>query len=208
MVQRIGVYPGSFDPVHAGHIAFALAAMQVCKLSAVYFLPEARPRHKPQVTDLAHRVELLHKAFADQPNVHVMQLASSQFSVKNSLDEIRSHFGGAELTLLMGSDVAAGLSQGWPDVDKLLRAVSLAIGLRAGDDAKTLTTTLQQIEARVGVPVRYTLVTTAHEHAKLASSQIRSGASATATMQPVVLDYIRKHNLYSQTPFSTPYASD
>lgn len=42
-MSRIGIYSGSFNPVHAGHIAFALQALESANLKTIYFLPERRP---------------------------------------------------------------------------------------------------------------------------------------------------------------------
>jgi cytidyltransferase-like protein len=60
--SRIGIYSGTFDPVHAGHMAFALQAMQEAKLDRLYFLPERRPRYKQGVEHFAHRVAMLERA--------------------------------------------------------------------------------------------------------------------------------------------------
>jgi len=42
-LSRVGIYSGGFDPVHAGHIVFALKAQKVAGLSQIYFVPERRP---------------------------------------------------------------------------------------------------------------------------------------------------------------------
>ena len=51
-MARIGIYAGTFDPVHAGHVAFALQSLEAAKLDRVYFLPERRPRGKRQVKNI------------------------------------------------------------------------------------------------------------------------------------------------------------
>jgi cytidyltransferase-like protein len=54
VMKHIGIYPGSFDPVHEGHFAFAKAALETGRLDTVIFLPEMKPRGKPQVTPSNH----------------------------------------------------------------------------------------------------------------------------------------------------------
>ncbi|HEU5121705.1 MAG TPA: adenylyltransferase/cytidyltransferase family protein, partial [Candidatus Saccharimonadales bacterium] len=68
-MRRIGIYSGTFDPVHYGHIAFAASAIRACNLDEVVFLPEPQPRYKAGVTDIAHRLALLTMATAAQSNL-------------------------------------------------------------------------------------------------------------------------------------------
>src|SRR5258706_15577528 len=105
MQKHIGIYSGTFDPVHPGHVAFALETLQTCKLDEVIFLPEQTPRDKQAVTDLSHRIALLERALADEPNMRVLKLRSPQFTVADTLPEIYAALKDTQLTLLVGSDV-------------------------------------------------------------------------------------------------------
>ena len=133
-MHRIGIYSGTFDPVHDGHIAFAREASRICSLDKVIFLPEAVPRNKINVTDIATRFVQLQENLSKLPNLEVLDLEQSNFTIKQTLPELQRLFAGAELTLLIGSDVARSLDR-WPDIDRLLETVSLAVGMR-GDDAQ------------------------------------------------------------------------
>ena len=131
-MRSIGIYPGAFDPVHAGHIAFAREAKRICGLDEVVFLPEPSPRGKQDVTRLSDRLALLRASLADE-GLRVATLTSQQFTVHQTLPEIEQLFPDATLTLLAGSDVARTFQYRWPGLETLLMRVSLAIGLR-GDD--------------------------------------------------------------------------
>src|SRR5258706_12226030 len=102
MQKHIGIYSGTFDPVHPGHIAFAREALQTCKLDEVIFLPEQTPRGKEAVTDLSHRIALLERALADEPNMRILKLQSPQFTVADTLPEIHNLLGTTRLTRLIG----------------------------------------------------------------------------------------------------------
>jgi nicotinate-nucleotide adenylyltransferase len=132
-MKRIGIYAGTFDPVHGGHVAFALQALQAAKLDKVYFLPERRPRNKQQVEHFGHRVAMLKRAAKPHPQFEVLELVDVSFSVERTLPYLNQQFPDAELVFLFGSDVVPGLS-GWPHADKLLQAGELVIGLRSRDD--------------------------------------------------------------------------
>jgi nicotinate-nucleotide adenylyltransferase len=148
--QRIGIYAGTFDPVHAGHIAFALYAQQIAKLDSVYFLPERLPRHKPHVTHLAHRAAMLEHALAPYPSLGVMELVDTRFTIKRTLPQLRGVFGDAELVFLCGSDVFVHVPK-WPLVTVLCKDASFVVSLRATDTAETIRATAKdlQVEATI-----------------------------------------------------------
>lgn len=136
-MKRLGIYAGSFDPVHAGHIAFALQSLQAAKLDGVYFLPERRPRNKSQVEHFGHRVAMLNRALKPYPEFEVMELVDVNFSIERTLPYLKGRFPEAELVFLFGSDVVPGLT-GWPKADRLLKAGELVIGLRGPDDRQAI----------------------------------------------------------------------
>lgn len=136
-IQRIGVYAGTFNPVHAGHITFALQALQAANLDKVYFLPERRPRHKTDVEHFGHRVAMLERATRPHPQFEVLELVDISFSVERTLPKLRTAFPSAQLVFLFGSDVVADLPD-WPKVDHLLKDSELVIGLRQGDELEVI----------------------------------------------------------------------
>jgi nicotinate-nucleotide adenylyltransferase len=193
-MHRIGIFSGTFDPVHAGHLAFALETRRICGLEQVIFLAERSPRDKTAVTDINHRVALLQAATADQSDLAVMELSSPQFTVAETLPELRRQLPDTELTLLIGSDVVRTFSYRWPGLETLLSEVSLAIGMRAGDARDEITAILSQLEADLGAPVRHTFIDT--PAAAVTSSQSRKGPADPSHLQPAILSYIEQHGLY------------
>jgi nicotinate-nucleotide adenylyltransferase len=128
-MSRIGIYSGTFDPVHSGHITFALQSLKAAKLDSVYFLPERRPRNKQQVEHFGHRVAMLKRALKPYPEFKVLELVDINFSVGGTLPKLRQLFLGDELVFLFGSDVVGGLAS-WPHSKELLGSSELVIGLR------------------------------------------------------------------------------
>ena len=129
-MSRIGIYAGTFDPVHTGHITFALQSLQAAKLDKVYFLPERRPRDKQQVEHFGHRVGMLNKAAKPHPQFGVLELVDVNFSVARTLPFLNKEFPRDELVFLFGSDVIGNLAD-WPKSDSLLKAGELVIGIRS-----------------------------------------------------------------------------
>lgn len=136
--KRIGIYAGVFNPVHAGHIAFALQAMQAARLDQIVFLPERSPQHKPGVEHFAHRVAMLQRAITPYPQMAVLELADKRFTVQRTWPQLQTLFGGATLVLLMGSDAALKLPN-WPQAATLLRQSELVIGVRSAHQVHEIT---------------------------------------------------------------------
>lgn len=169
-MKSIGIYPGTFDPVHDGHLAFAKTAVESCGLDAVCFIPELNPRVKNDVRPLSERVLIIRRALRETPELHVVTLSSDQFTVHETLPEIESLLGPASFTLLIGSDVAITLDK-WPECDRLLTTWDIAIGMRHNDDPSDIDTVLKRIEHTHQLQIRRTFIRT--DKASISSSQLR-----------------------------------
>ncbi len=197
MSSRIGVYSGTFDPIHRGHIAFSQAAIRACGLDEVVLLPERRPRNKHNVTDILHRIALIERATEAITSLRVLDLPSEQFTVKDTLPELRSLLGNTPMVFLVGSDVVRTFAYRWEGLELLFNDVSFAISVRADDDADEIAAIMAQLEKEYRTLIRYTCIHTSD--ADLASSQLRDGSADMSRLpNPTMLDYIHKHGLYSQ----------
>ena len=174
-------------------MAFALEAAKILDLDEVVFLPEPKPRRKTNVTELPHRTALLNAVSAETEGLSVVNLVSDQFTVSETLAEIRQTFGSANLTLLIGSDVARFL-RSWDALDRLLKEVRLAIGMRSGDSAEDIAVIMDDIARQQDAPVDYHLITASG--AGVSSSLIRGGQAGGSHLHPAVAGYIKKHGLY------------
>ena len=146
MKNRIGIFSGSFDPVHEGHIEFALQAVKAAKLDYLYFLPDIEPRHKSDVTHVAHRLEMLKLAIKPHPSLRVLELPDKKFSIATTLPRLNSHFKDDELFYVCGSDVLTYM-QSWPLIEGFLKSVGLIIGIREGQDPNTIKQALASLPA-------------------------------------------------------------
>lgn len=135
--QRIGIYAGTFDPVHSGHVAFALQALQAANLDKIYFLPERRPRNKQQVEHFGHRVGMLKRALKPHPQLEVLELVDVNFSVGRTLPKLQRQFADSRLVFLFGSDIVPKLAD-WPNAARFLKDAELVIAIRSRDDRANL----------------------------------------------------------------------
>ncbi len=192
-LSRIGIYSGTFDPVHAGHIAFALQAVSSAKLDKVFLMPERNPRHKPQVTHYAHRVAMIRQATRPHRALAVLESEDRVFSTIHTLPRLQKRFAGSTLVYICGSDVLTHMAS-WSHVTQLLEEVELCVGLRKGE---TVAATKQALK-RLPVPPRAVVIVESYI-ADASSSQIRQAlreqAPARGLLQSVVA-YAKRAWLY------------
>jgi nicotinate-nucleotide adenylyltransferase len=139
--RRLGIYAGAFDPVHAGHVAFALQALKAAQLDQIIFLPERRPRFKPGVEHYAHRVIMLQQALQPHPHLAVMEMVDRYYSVTRTLPQLRALFPHDRLVFLMGSDTTLSVPD-WPHAARLLTSCELVVGVRSEHQHSTMMTTI------------------------------------------------------------------
>lgn len=157
MSKRIGIYPGTFDPVHAGHIAFARETMRLCNLNKVYFLPEPKPPKKPNATDIVTRTAELRKALSDIDNLEVFQPGSEQYSIAETLPELTDAFEDTRFTMMVGSDSFRSLTD-WQDIDILLRGHDFAVGLRDDDTDEDMKEYAEKFQEKMGIKLNYKVI--------------------------------------------------
>ena len=125
MKERIGLFGGSFDPVHRGHLALSRRALEAVPLDRVLFIPAAdspfkRGRMKAGAED---RAEMLRLALEGEPRFQLSRADLDRGGVSYSIDLVRGMrqaFPDAELCFLVGADSLAGLHH-WYRADELVR---------------------------------------------------------------------------------------
>lgn len=169
-MQKIGIYSGTFDPLHEGHIAFALATLDECGLDKVVFLPESNPRGKHHVMSVIKRAAHITKTVKGNPRFSVFVSSSSPFTVTKTLPELQMAFPETSFTFLFGSDVALRLKD-WTNIEIMLAGSSLAIGMRSGQTEELIMHSMKQLEATCRSPIHYVIIHT--DKADFASSNVK-----------------------------------
>src|SRR5208283_146178 len=123
--MRIGIFGGTFDPVHLGHLIVAEQCREQGRLDEVCFIPAARPPHKQErsVTPFAQRLEMLALAVAGQPAFRVEDLEDHRPGpsyTADTLEELRRSRPDAEFLLIVGTDTLEDLPH-WVDPVRIIR---------------------------------------------------------------------------------------
>jgi nicotinate-nucleotide adenylyltransferase len=136
--MRIGVFGGSFDPVHVGHLVVAEIAREQAGLDRVLFVPAAIQPHKQEVglAPAADRVEMLRLATGGHDAFAVSTLEIDRGGVSYTADTVEALAAahpGHDLVLLLGPDALAGLPT-WHEPERILAAVTIGAVEREGVD--------------------------------------------------------------------------
>jgi nicotinate-nucleotide adenylyltransferase len=140
--MRLGLFGGTFDPVHYGHLLLAECCREQCRLDAVWFLPAAVPPHKRnrRLTPVAARVEMLELAIAGHPAFSVSRYEADRGGVNYTVDTL-AHFHEqdpeGELFFLLGADMLYDLPS-WREPGRVCRLATAVVVRRSGEKAVDL----------------------------------------------------------------------
>ncbi|MEA2723545.1 MAG: nicotinate-nucleotide adenylyltransferase [Gemmatimonadales bacterium] len=169
----IGLFGGSFDPVHHGHLIVAQVAAEKLKLDSLRFIPAREQPFKAGLhrTSAEHRAAMLSLAIANMPGFSVepseLQRPGPSYTV-DTLRHLRKREPSAEFVLLLGADAAADLPA-WREASQLPDLARIAVFARSGNPVPDLPWISTVIEvpaidisatevrgrARRGLPIRY-----------------------------------------------------
>ncbi len=190
-MNSIGLFGGSFNPVHLGHLLVAQAAREELALSRIHFIPAAQSPFKPDIelAPAAERLRLLRLATAGHTNTEVDDQETRRGGVSYTIDTVRdylSRFPGVRLFYLIGADHVAQLPK-WRDAAELARALEFVIIPRPG-------------EAHMPLPVPFRGRTLSGFPLGVSSSQVRdrvkAGRPVDLLVGPAVAEAIRNNRLY------------
>src|SRR5579862_307336 len=130
-MKKIGLFGGSFDPVHLGHLLVARAACEEAGLDRLFFIPAAQSPFKPGVSTApaAERLRLLRLALAGQCKYEIDEQEIKRGGVSYTIDTVRDYarrFPGAELFYLIGADHVPALAK-WREAAELARLVEFIV---------------------------------------------------------------------------------
>ena len=200
--MRLGIFGGSFDPIHTGHLILAERCRVQSKLDEVWFLPAATPPHKQQkvLTSTKQRVEMLELAVYGNAgfSVSTMELERGGVSYTvETLSELSEKYPNASLFFLMGADSLQDFPT-WREPGRILELATPLVVCRGGEpelnfEPLSAFCSEQRLEEIRASEVRMPQI-------EISSSQIRadvaSGVSIRYRVPRAVEQYISTHELY------------
>jgi nicotinate-nucleotide adenylyltransferase len=208
MTRRLGLFGGSFDPVHAGHLALARTALAHLQLDELRWVPVGRPWQKAgQLADAEHRAAMVRLALQGEPG-HVLDRSEiDRPGPSYTLDTVRAlqaAHPGARWFLLLGQDQHANLPS-WHGWQELLQRVELAVAARplptldAAQPQAPAASPSPLANARVHwLPMPLQPVSATAVRRRLAEGEAPQSLAPNLLTAPVA-DYIARHRLYTCT---------
>jgi nicotinate-nucleotide adenylyltransferase len=215
---QVGVFGGTFNPIHVGHLVFAESLRECLGLDRVLLVPSGVPPHKSarELASPLHRYAMVALAAAGHPAFQVspveVERATPAYSVE-TLERLAAEWAGSRLWFLMGSDTFLDLPT-WRRPERLATFATLAVGARAGGAFDPHGPASRAVLERLGrgrwrrVPpespdalapgeVALAEACSVPVSARDLRARLVAGRSVRYLVPPAVADYIDQHRLYA-----------
>ncbi|MFK8076212.1 MAG: nicotinate-nucleotide adenylyltransferase [Granulosicoccus sp.] len=206
--SRIGLFGGTFDPVHYGHLRPAVEIAELFELSTLYLMPNHQPGHRgPTAASTDHRIEMLAMAVEDAPRLVVDTREAERNEPTYTIDTLREiHHEQADATLVffLGMDSFSAFDS-WHEWEEILTLTNLVVLDRPGAEHSRFSQGLlarqqancgrQIVNGRTGV-IQTCQVTQLAISATDVRRRIASDLSVRFLLPDEVSEYIDANNLY------------
>lgn len=199
MAEMIGVFGGTFDPPHLGHLILAAEALSQLQLTRVLWVLTPQPPHKPEqpISPLHHRLEMLKRAIGTAPGFELSAIETDRPGPHYTLDTIdllQTKYLTARLVLLIGGDSLRDLPT-WSRPDELLTALSAFGVMRRPGDRIDLAS-LEQALPGLSAKVRFFDTPQLEISSSTIRQRVAAGGHFRYYLPGGVYDYIQQNNLY------------
>jgi len=193
--KKCGIFGGTFNPPHIGHLEIAKEARARFGLDRVFFVPSFIPPHKDpkSVVDGAHRANMVKLLIEGAPDFVLSEYEISKKTVSYSIDTIRffeTEFPGTKFYFIIGSDAFFYMDT-WKEYEKVLKIIDFIIYERRDFPPAKINKKFPGLKNIFWIENRYI---------KLSSSdirlQMRDGVNETEDLGSKVYKYIEEHQLY------------
>ena len=188
--MRIGVFGGTFDPPHVGHVLVAGDACELLGLDRVIWVPVAQQplKEAPPLAPAADRRRMVELAIGDDRRFSLDTMEMDRGGLSFTVDTLESLAGrhtGAKLVLLVGADAWASFDR-WRDPARILTLADVAVIARAGESPGPVSGHTPAVVTARRVDVSSTEI----------RDRVRRGLPITGFVSDAVRDYIRSSKLY------------
>lgn len=199
MLKRIGIFGGTFDPPHLGHLILAAEAQAQLELDRVLWVLTPQPPHKPEhpITPLEHRLEMLRRAIGDCSGFELSRVEIDRpgphYTI-DTLDLLQQKYPAGKLVLLIGGDSLRDLP-GWSRPQEIISAVyAFGVMRRPGDSIEL--DVLERVFPNIRAKVHFVDAPQLEIASSIIRQRISGGGHFRYYLHPQVFDYIQQNHLY------------
>ena len=191
-MRRVGLFGGSFDPVHSAHVALASLALRQLGLDEVRWIPAGQPWQKArQLTSAADREAMVRLAIAGEPRFVLDRIELARPGVTYTIDTVRALAAaepGTAWVLILGQDQYATLHT-WRDWARLIDLVTIAVANRPDATLEVNAQVAQAPHHELTLPMMDVSSTELRR-------RIAAGLPVAGLVPDTVASYIERHGLY------------
>ncbi|MBN1662715.1 MAG: nicotinate-nucleotide adenylyltransferase [Deltaproteobacteria bacterium] len=141
--MKWGLFGGTFDPIHIGHLRCAEEILEIFDLNRIIFVPATKPPHKldADITSFFHREQMIKLAIEENPSFSFSDVENQRKGVSYSVDTVdyflQKYLDNLELYLILGQDAFHAIET-WKDWQRLLTLCNIIVMTRPGYENKGL----------------------------------------------------------------------
>jgi nicotinate-nucleotide adenylyltransferase len=185
-VKRVGVFGGSFDPPHVGHVLAATVALLTCEVDSLLVIPTYEHPFQKPLTEFPHRLVMCQLAMSHLKHVRVSPIERTLGGTSvthRTLDVLQRGSPGTQFRLVIGADVLSDTHR-WKNFARVVQLAPLLVIGRSGFDADDRAPPLELPHINSGEVRR----------------RLASGLSVEGWVPRKTLDYINANQLYQSSP--------
>ena len=200
-VNRIGLFGGTFDPVHNGHLQSAVELAERFSLDTLYLVPNHQPMHRDTPgASSDHRIEMLERAVAGVPRLAIdtrEAVRGGPTYTIDSLTEIHAEKPDSDLLFFMGVDAFAAFET-WHRWEEILKLARLVVIDRPESSWSPFAKSLLagQVGPQDGLGIERCTLTQLAISSTTVRARIKAGQSVRFLLPTPVREYIEHHDLY------------
>lgn len=197
--MKTGIFGGSFDPIHNGHVNAAKTFLEELRPDRVLIIPNFQPPHKdaPQLAPAQDRLAMCRIAFADDPRFEVSDLEIQRGGpsyTSDTVEELAERYPEDELLLLVGGDMLLSFEE-WHHWHRIIEKAALVCAPRTWQEESALTAKAGELMSE-GADVRILPIDVYEISSTQIRQKVREGDDISYAVPRDVAEYIWDHGLY------------
>lgn len=202
-MQRLGIFGGTFNPPHKGHIYIACQAMKSAALDKMLFIPCGNPPHKKVEGDILakHRLEMTRLAISDNPDFEITDIEvkdkAPSYTAK-TLEKLKVLFPDLALCFVVGGDSLRDM-EGWYHPERIFALAEIIAISRGGIDASVVAERAEYYTKKYNAQITVVDVSPLDISSSDIRQKIIAGEDVSDVVQDSVLGYIKETGIYKDS---------
>lgn len=200
MKKKIGLFGGSFNPIHTGHLLLAESARDQFELDTVLFIPTGNNPFKVSLDDISreHRLKMVELAIKGNPHFEVMTHEIDQTGITYTIDtieEIKKIYPDSDFYFITGADLMFEITL-WKGAPELLKSVKFITTFRPGYSHEKLDNRIEELQEIYEASIFKLYASEMDIASSDIRSRIKNGYSIKYLLPRAVEEYIHQEKLY------------